>query len=69
MEGKSEQIRQKSNGLMLIYPLDPKQAGISETSQPIMGIAISFPRSDTAREITYAVNNVFTRSGGDDDSL
>ena len=63
------QIRPKSNGLMLIYPLDPKQAGISETSQPIMGIAISFPRSDTAREITYAVNNVFTRRGGDDDSL
>jgi len=63
------QIRPKTNGLILIYPLDPKEAGITETSPPIMGIAISFPKSDTAREITYTVNNVFTRRGGDDDSL
>jgi hypothetical protein len=63
------QIRPKVTGLILIYPLDPQRAGISDTSQPITGIAISFPRSDTAREIAYAVNNVFTRRGGDDDSL
>jgi hypothetical protein len=63
------QVRPKSNGLILIYPLDPQQAGITETSQPIVGIAISFPKSDTAREISYTVNNVFTHRGGDDDSL
>lgn len=63
------QIRPKANGLILLYPLDPQAAGISDTSQPTMGIAISFPKSDTAREISYTVNNVFTRRGGDDDSL
>jgi hypothetical protein len=63
------QIRPKANGLILLYPLDPQPAGIGDTSQPIIGIAISFPKSDTAREISYTVNNVFTRRGGDDDSL
>ena len=33
-----------------------------------MGIALSFPKSDTAREIEYTVNNVFTEAG-DYDSL
>jgi hypothetical protein len=63
------QIRPKSDGLILVYPLDPQHTGVSDKSRPIIGIAISFPKSDTAREITYTVNNVFTRRGGDDDSL
>jgi hypothetical protein len=33
-----------------------------------MGMAISFPRSDTARDIEYTVNNVFMQQG-DDESL
>jgi hypothetical protein len=35
----------------------------------VMGLAFSFPKSETASEVTYTVNNVFTNKGGDDESL
>jgi hypothetical protein len=62
------EARPKTRGLLLLYPLDSQHADYSD-SVPVMGMAISFPKSDTAREITYLVNNVFTNSGGDYDSL
>lgn len=63
------QSRPKTRGLLLIYPLNPKHAGLPEGTLPVIGLAISFPKSDTATEVTYTVNNVFTSRGGDDDSL
>ena len=60
-------IRSKTKGLLMLYPLDPKQAGF-DFETPFVGIAISFPSSETAREISYTVNNIFTASG-DLDSL
>ena len=63
------QIRPKTQGLLLLYPLNPLPQVFPKGTDPIIGMAISFPKSDTAREITYTVNNVFTRQGGDDDSL
>ncbi|MFN9489164.1 MAG: Z1 domain-containing protein [Betaproteobacteria bacterium] len=59
--------RPKSNGLLIIYPIDGTLAGLS-SGTPVMGFAISFPVSETAREIEYTVNNVFT-AAGDYDSL
>jgi hypothetical protein len=75
---EARQLRNKRNGLLLLYPLDPQPLiepadsrlkALPDTTSPIIGIAISFPKSDTAKEITYTVNNVFTSRGGDDDSL
>lgn len=63
------QCRPKTRGMLLIYPLDPQHAALPQGSTPIVGMAISFPKSDTATEVTYTVNNVFTTRGGDDDSL
>ncbi len=63
------QSRPKKRGMLLIYPLDPQHAGLPEGSPPVIGLAISFPKSDTATEVTYTVNNVFTTRGGDNDSL
>lgn len=63
------QCRAKTRGLLLIYPLDPQPAGLPDATSPVIGVAISFPKSDTAIEVTYTVNNVFTSRGGDDDSL
>ncbi len=63
------QARPKNRGMLLIYPLDPQHAGLPVGTPSVMGIAISFPKSDTATEVTYTVNNVFTNRGGDDDSL
>ena len=60
--------RPKTRGLLILYPLDAVHAGYSDLV-PVMGMAISFPKSETAREITYLVNNVFTNTGGDYDSL
>ncbi len=58
--------RPKERGMLIIYPLDPKEAGLDE-SIPIVAFAISFPNSDTAKEISYTVNNVFTRNGDYDE--
>lgn len=58
--------RPKTRGMLLIYPLDAKEAGLP-ASPSIVGIAVSFPQSDTARAITYTVNNVFTQVGDYDD--
>jgi hypothetical protein len=66
---EAREFRPITNGLLLLYPLDAKHAGLGDSVKPIIGIAVSFPKSQTAREITYTVNNVFTRRGGDDDSL
>ena len=72
------QSRSKGRGMLLIYPLDPeplinppgtKLTPLPGNTPPIIGIAVSFPMSDTATEVTYTVNNVFTTRGGDDDSL
>ena len=63
------QCRPKSRGMLLIYPLAPQHTGLPEGTVPIIGMAISFPKSDTATQVTYTVNNVFTTRGGDDDSL
>jgi len=56
------EIRPKKRGLLILYPLDGHHVDLT-CDEPIMGMAISFPASDTAREISYTVNNVFTNAG------
>lgn len=59
-------VRKKQNGLLLLYPLDGRVAGTAGAA-PVIGLAISFPASDTAKAIAYMVNNVFTTAGDYDD--
>jgi hypothetical protein len=61
--------RPKENGLLLIYPLDYLHAGIKGIINPVIGIAISFPESKTARPVSYIVNNRYLQGAGDDESL
>jgi len=78
-ESRDESVRPKTHGLLLIYPLDPAYPTVKEGElkrpvldanvKPIIGLALSFPESNTARPITYVVNNVFTQRGGDDVSF
>ena len=56
------EARPKTKALMILYPLDAIRVGLTE-SLPVMGMAISFPSSDTAREISYTANNVYTNAG------
>ncbi|MDP2102094.1 MAG: Z1 domain-containing protein [Methylotenera sp.] len=58
--------RPKKRGMLIIYPLDSTEAGL-DIKIPIIGIAISFPNSNTAQEISYTVNNVFTKIGDYDE--
>jgi hypothetical protein len=59
-------VRPKERGLLLIYPLDyvhaAKEHDQFKSQQPMMGIAVSFPGSDTAVEVAYTVNQTFNNA-------
>jgi hypothetical protein len=53
-------MRKTSNGLLLLYPLDAAEAGISDDkSKSILTCVLSFPTSETAVPIEYQVNEVY----------
>lgn len=62
-------VRDARKGLLLIYPVHPPDEIFVRDTPSLVGLAISFPKSEKAREVTYTVNNIFTQQGGDDDSL
>ncbi len=51
--------RPPSRGLLLLYPLDATVAGRPETTEPIVGLAVSFPKSPGVAEIEYVVTNTY----------
>ena len=61
--------RKKQNGLLMIYKF---QSGDKDgqvqipDEQKYLGYAISFPRSETAREVEYQVDEVYVRAGLDE---
>ena len=52
-------MRQTSKGLLLLYPLDAKNAGLPSEPKSIITCAVSFPTSATAEPIEYQVNEVY----------
>jgi Z1 domain len=52
------QQRDAKRGLLLIYPLDPTEIGRAG-GRPIMGIALSFPKSPSAAAIEYVVTRTY----------
>ena len=54
----AREIRPKSKGLLLIYPLMAKGQS-ANSGPPLIGVALSFPTSDTASRIEYQVNTVW----------
>ena len=50
--------RVPGEGLLLIYPLDPKPGEI-EFAGPVIGIGVSFPAKENTRKVSYTVNNVY----------
>lgn len=48
--------RNSRNGLLLLYPLDPKAIN---SEIPVIGFGISFPSSNSAKSVEYKVNNVY----------
>ncbi len=53
--------RPVTEGLLIIYPLDPKPNKWENSciNVPIIGYAISFPKNEDDKKITYQVNQVF----------
>lgn len=49
-----------SKGLVIIYPLDPKEASL-DIEVPIIGLVVSFPESLTAQSVRYRFNTVLDR--------
>jgi hypothetical protein len=56
--------RPDTNGLLLIYPLDPdpQGKGLSYSDVPIIGLAVSFPYIEKDDEVIYAVNDIFNQN-------
>lgn len=50
-------IRKPNKVLLLLYFLNPVGAGLPDTSNPIVGFAISFPGTDRDDAVTYAVHS------------
>lgn len=48
--------RNPRNGLLLLYPLDPKAIN---SEIPVIGFGISFPSSSSAKSVEYKVNNIY----------
>jgi len=48
--------RNSRNGLLLIYPLDPRTIN---SEIPVIGFGVSFPGSNSAKSVEYKVNNIY----------
>ena len=53
------QERPKENGLLLLYPLEIGEDDNPESVTRTIGFAVSFPKSETAGEVTYIGNKVY----------
>ncbi len=48
-------------GVLLLYPLDPKLAGVGvfgDRTDPVMAFGVSFPSSDSGVKVEYAVDHL-----------
>jgi len=50
------EMRSPQNGLLLLYPIKSPNEG---DGKPIVGFAVSFPKSGTQTAIEYKVNNIY----------
>lgn len=53
------QNRSPKKALLLIYPLENPSSKGKDDSLPVIGMAISFPKSDTALTLRYTVTNTY----------
>jgi hypothetical protein len=61
-------LRKRTHGLILVYPLEPlAQAGVDPNGPAVVGVALSFPTSDTVLGVEYRVNRVWGAEMQEDD--
>ncbi len=45
-------------GLLLLYPLDPLEAGLEDGTFPVVAFGVSFPVSDSGTKVEYQVDHL-----------
>ena len=72
-------LRRRTHGLLLIYPVQPptvvkgennmpdSPTGMAGDGTPVIGVALSFPTSDTVLGVEYRVNRVWNAEMQEDD--
>jgi hypothetical protein len=48
----------RERGLLLVYPLDPKAAGLEDESLPVIAFGVSFPTSRSGTVVEYRVDHL-----------
>jgi hypothetical protein len=61
-DGATGVVKAPERGLLLLYPLDPREAGIVDCSIPIMGFGVSFPTSLSGKKVDYEVDHLLWES-------
>jgi hypothetical protein len=51
-------VRDPRRGLLILYAIDPADPRL-DNDLPLLGLAVSFPKTSVDRSITYQVNNVY----------
>jgi hypothetical protein len=49
-------------GLLLLYPLDPAEAGLQDSNMPVMAFGVSFPVSSSGTKVEYQVDHLLWES-------
>ncbi len=57
-EGAKDVAKAPERGLLLLYPLDPTEAGLSDPSLPVIAFGASFPTSTSKTKVVYAVDHL-----------
>lgn len=64
-----EEMRPATRGLLLLYPLLPPDSLYPDGTKPIIGFAVSFPRSERVQPVRYRVNEIYWRQQLNEDDL
>ena len=56
--GAREVAAHPERGLLLLYVLDPQEAGLPDRTPPVVAFGISFPGSRSGLKVEYKVNNI-----------
>lgn len=63
------EFRSPKNPLLLLYLIDAENAGMPNGSEPIVGFAVSFPKSQYSHSVSYAVHQQLLPLFDIDDNL
>lgn len=61
-EGAEGVAGARERGLLLLYPLDPTEAGLGDPGTPVMAFGVSFPTSSSGTKVEYQVDHLLWES-------